>query len=81
MVAEFATPRLGPGLKVTAYTQTKKVITGHLNYAWRSEEHATAVRMFTGSPDLDRLQRALPDVEQLAHGVAIIGREPARAAS
>jgi hypothetical protein len=66
---------------VTAYTQTKKVITGHLNYAWRSDEHATAVRMFTGSPDLDRLQRAVPDVEQLARGVAIIGREPARAAS
>jgi hypothetical protein len=73
-VEEFATDRLGPGLRVLAYTKNKEVITGHLNYAWRSEEYATALRMFTGSPDLGRLQRAIPDIEQLARGAAVIPR-------
>jgi hypothetical protein len=73
-VEEFATDRLGPGLRVLAYTKNKEVITGHLNYAWRSEEYATALRMFTGSPDLGRLQRAIPDIEELARGAAIIPR-------
>jgi hypothetical protein len=73
-VEEFGTDRLGPGLRVLAYTKNKDVITGHLNYAWRSEEYATALRMFTGAPDLGRLQRAIPDIEQLAGGAAIIPR-------
>jgi hypothetical protein len=70
-VTEFATRPLGPGLKSLAYTRKDATVTGHLNYAWRSEELATAVRMFTGCPDLGRLQRALPDMEQLARGVTI----------
>ena len=70
-VTEFATRRLGPGLKALAYTRTNATVTGHLNYAWRSEELATAVRMFTACPDLGRLQRAVPDMEQLARGVTI----------
>jgi hypothetical protein len=72
---EFATRRLGPGLKSLAYTRSDATLSAHLNYAWRSEEHATALRMFTACPDLGRLQRALPDVEQLAHGVTIIPRQ------
>ncbi len=67
---EFSTGNLGPGLKVLACTQDKNVVTGYLNYAWRSEELATAVRMFTGSPDLGRLELALPDIEELARAVA-----------
>jgi hypothetical protein len=74
-VEEFATERLGAGLKTLAYTRKGETITGHLNYAWRSEEHATALRMFTACPDLGRLQRALPDIEQLARGVTIISRD------
>jgi hypothetical protein len=69
---EFATDRLGPGLKVLAYTRKDDMITGHLSYAWRSEQCATAVRMFTGCPDLGRLQRAVPDIEQLARRVTIV---------
>ena len=75
LVEEFGTDRLGPGLKVLAYTRNKDVVTGHLNYAWRSEEYATALRMFTGSLDLGRLQRAVPDIEQLARGAVIVPRE------
>jgi hypothetical protein len=72
LAEEFRTDLLGQGLKVLAYTRKDDVVTGHLNYAWRSEAHATALRMFTGSPDLGRLQRAVPDIERLARGVAII---------
>ena len=80
LVEEFRTDLLGPGLKVLAYTRRDQVVTGHLNYAWRSEEHATALRVFTGSPDLGRLQRAMPDIERLARSVAIIknGQKSAR---
>jgi hypothetical protein len=68
-VEEFGTGSLGPGLKVLGYTRDKDVVTGHLAYAWRTEELATALRMFTGGPDLGRLQRALPDIEELARAV------------
>lgn len=80
LAEEFRTTMLGAGLKVLAYTRRDQVVTGHLNYAWRSEAHATALRMFTGSPDLGRLQRAMPDIERLAQGVAIIrkGQESPR---
>lgn len=69
-VEDFSTEKMGPGFKTLAYTQNKGVVTGYLNYAWRSEELATAVRMFTGSPDLGRLQLAMPDIEELARAAA-----------
>ena len=71
-VDEFSTQQLGSGLKVQAYTRRGGTVTGHLSYAWRSEEHATALRMFTGCPDLGRLQRAVADIEQLALDVTIV---------
>ena len=66
--------REGPGLKVLAYTREGERITGFLSYAWRSDEHGTAVRMFTASPDLGRVEQALPDMERLANAVTIISR-------
>jgi|HubBroStandDraft_2_1064218.scaffolds.fasta_scaffold82209_3 hypothetical protein len=74
-VAEFVTERLGPGLKSLSYTRNGEMLSAHLDYAWRSDEQATAVRMFTACPDLGRLQRALPDIEQLARGVSIVPTE------
>jgi hypothetical protein len=74
-VTEFETKALGTGLKSLSYTRTNETLTAHLDYAWRSEEHATALRMFTACPDLGRLQRALPDMEQLARGVSIVSAE------
>ena len=47
---EFATDQLGPGIKTLAYTRKGGTVTGHLSYAWRSEEHATALRMFAVLP-------------------------------
>jgi hypothetical protein len=75
IVEEFATERLGTGLRALAHTRKGGTITGYVNYAWRSEEHAAALRLFTGCPDLGRLQRALPDIDQLARGVTIISRK------
>lgn len=72
LVDEVGTERLGRGIKTLSYTRKGGTVTGHLNYAWRSEEHATALRVFTGCPDLGRLQRAIPDIEQLTHGLTII---------
>lgn len=72
VVEEFGTDKLGPGLKAMAYTRKGRTVTGHLSYAWRSEECATALRLFTGSPDLGRLQRAIPDIERMVQGVAFV---------
>jgi hypothetical protein len=69
-VEEFGTANLGPGLKVLGYSRDKDAVTGHLAYAWRSAELATALSMFTGGPDLGRLQAALPDIEDLARASA-----------
>lgn len=76
-VAEFDTQRLGSGLKSMSYSRENETVSGHLDYAWRSEEHATALRMFTASPDLGRLQRAVPDIEQLARGVTVVSAQRA----
>jgi hypothetical protein len=67
-------PRDQPGIKILAHTRKGERITEFRSYAWRSDEHATAVRVFTGSPDVERMQWALPDMERLANGVTIISR-------
>jgi hypothetical protein len=78
IIEEFRPARMGPrddpGLKALAYSRNGERITAFLSYAWRSDEHGTAVRMFTASPDLGRVQRVLPDMERLANGVTIIAR-------
>jgi hypothetical protein len=75
LVEEFSTDLLGPGIKTLSYTRKGGTVTGHANYAWRSEECETALRMFTGSPDLGRLQRAIPDIEQMAQRISVVPRD------
>jgi hypothetical protein len=72
LVQEFRAARMGTGLKALSFAQHGEVMVGFLSYAWRSEEHATAVRVFTACPDLDRLYGAIPDIEELANGMTII---------
>lgn len=74
LVEEFRSARMGPGLKALSHAQHGEMVMGFLSYAWRSQEHATAIRMFTACPDLGRLHRAVPDIEQLADGMTIISR-------
>jgi hypothetical protein len=74
IVEEFSAERLGTGLKVRAYTRKRSTVTGHLNYAWRSDELKTALRVFTGSPDLGRLEMAIPDIERMLDRVELVPR-------
>jgi hypothetical protein len=75
VVEEIPAASAGPGIKVLAYTRRGEDIMGFVSYVWRSDEHETAVRMFTACPDLGRLQRAIQDMDQLATGVTIIPRD------
>ena len=76
IVTEFSTENLGPGLKVLYYQLGKNgsTVNGCLNYAWRSQEHETDVRLFTSCPDLGRLQGAMPDIDDLARVITVVPR-------
>lgn len=77
IVEEFRTDRLGSGLRVMRYcaedptSDTPEVYAG-LSYAWRSEQFQTDLRLFTACPDLGRLQRAIPDIDELARSITAI---------
>lgn len=73
---EFTTERLGTGLKVLHYRHGPdgKRVDGYLNYAWRSEQYETDLRVFTFCDDLSRLERARPDLDDLARAIEIVPR-------
>ncbi|MBO0810054.1 MAG: hypothetical protein J2P32_17300 [Actinobacteria bacterium] len=73
IVEEFRTGRLGSGLKVMAYTRFGQGpgIGATISYAWRSEELQTALRIFAAGGDLGRIERALPDLDTLAHATGL----------
>jgi hypothetical protein len=76
IVEECFTEKLGSGLKSLCYLRQpgESIVSGSLNYAWRSERLETAVRMFTSCPDLSRLQRAMPDIEALTQVISFVQR-------
>lgn len=76
VVEECVTGKLGSGLKSLCYLRQPggSTVSGCLNYAWRSEQLETAVRMFTSCPDLSRLQRAMPDIEALTQVISFVPR-------
>jgi hypothetical protein len=76
IVAECDTGKLGGGLRCMCYVKQQHgtMVSGCLNYAWRSEEFETAVRMFTSCPNLGRLQQAIPDLEALTQVISFISR-------
>ena len=79
IVSDCTTEKLGTGLKVLFYKQEDNDGSGifaALNYAWRSENYETAVRMFVACPDLGRLQRAMPDLDKLAQVITVVPRNP-----
>jgi hypothetical protein len=81
IVEEFRTDRLGSGLRVMRYctegpleasaSDPPEIYAG-LSYAWRSEQFQTDLRLFTACPDLGRLQRAIPDIDDLARTITAI---------
>lgn len=77
IVEEFSTERLGTGLKALHYRfgRDGSAVHGYLNYAWRSERYETDLRLFTFCWDLSRLQRALPDIDELARAIEIVPRQ------
>lgn len=78
VVEDCTTQLLGTGLRVRCYLAGSQPssLTGVLSYAWRSERYETAVRMFTVSSDLGRLQMAMQDIDELAQAVDIVPRTP-----
>jgi hypothetical protein len=76
---EYTTEKLGAGLRTLRYLQYHgedgNSLFGSLNYAFRSEQYETDLRIWAVSPDLGRLQGALPDVETLVRATSIISRE------
>ena len=77
IVEEFTTERLGTGLRALHYRRGDdgSETHGYLNYAWRLEEYETDLRLFTFCWDLSRLQRAMPDIDELARATAIVPRK------
>lgn len=77
IVSEFTTERLGAGLKALHYRHGPdgKSVHGYLNYAWRSEQYETDLRLFTFCDDLSRLQRAMPDIDDLARAIEVVPRQ------
>jgi hypothetical protein len=77
IVEEFSTDKLGGGLRTLRYVHLNedKTLYAALNYAWRSEEHETDVRVWTSSEDLGRLQRAIPDIDDFARTITVISRD------
>lgn len=77
IVEEFTTGRLGSGLKALHYRlgPDGETVHGYLNYAWRSEQYETDLRLFAFCDDLSRLHRALPDIDDLARAIAIVPRQ------
>lgn len=75
IVDEFATMRLGHGLRVLRHKERDDgSMYAALRYAWRSEQHQTDLQLWTSAGDLGRLQRAIPDIDTFARAVAVIGR-------
>jgi hypothetical protein len=71
LVRPFTTEALGTGLRTLRYTRHKRSVIAVVAYAWRSERYETAVCMHASSPDPSRLQRALADMDRLAHAISL----------
>jgi hypothetical protein len=76
IVEECFAEKLGSGLKSLCYLRQPagSLVSGCLNYAWRSEQLETAVRMFTSCSDPSRLKLAIPDIEALNQVLSFVPR-------
>jgi hypothetical protein len=77
ILEEVWTEALGSGLKCLYYQKQRegKEVIGVLNYAWRSDEYMTDLRIFTATSNLGRLEQAMPDIDELTKVIQFIPRE------
>lgn len=70
---EFATDKLGKGLRVIRYRHLPDgSLYAGLSFAWRSDEYETDLLLSASAEDLGRLQRAIGDIEAFARATSII---------
>jgi hypothetical protein len=76
VVEPVCTQQLGQGLRVLRYLRQDSgpEVIGCLEYAWRSEEHQTDLRVFAAAGDLGRLQMAAPDIDEFTRGITVVPR-------
>jgi hypothetical protein len=75
IVDEFHTEKLGTGLRTLRYLHLDDgALYAALNYAWRSDEYETDLRLWTATEDLARLERAMPDIDEFARTIAVVSR-------
>jgi hypothetical protein len=76
ILEEVWTEELGTGLKCLYYQKQHKgrEVIGVLNYAWRSDEYKTDLRVFTATSNLGRLEQAMPDIDELTKVIQFIPR-------
>lgn len=74
VIDEFGTENLGAGLRVLRHWrgEDEGEVDAGLSYAWRSERYETDLRLFTATSDLGRLQRAIPDIDELARQISVV---------
>lgn len=75
VIDEVQARQLGTGLRVLLHLPVdgaEDEVYGALSYAWRVEDQQTDLRIFTVCRDLGRLQRAMPDIDELARATTIV---------
>lgn len=69
---EFCTKALGRGLRSVRYARDGDGgVYGAVNYAFRSERHATDLRFSAACPDPARLLDAMPDIDELVQTTSL----------
>lgn len=77
-VAEFATDRLGAGLRAIRYRNRNDRVVAALAYAFRAEEFETEVQVSAATPDLRQLGNALGDIDEFVRGLTVFSQEELR---
>jgi hypothetical protein len=75
IIDQFRTEKLGTGLRVLLHLPVEGSageVYAALSYAWRIEDLHTDLRIFTVCRDLGRLERAIPDIDELTRVTTIV---------
>lgn len=79
IVDEFRTDMLGSGLRVLRYLHLDDgALFAAMNYAWRSQEYETDLRLWVSTEDLGRLERATCDIDEFARTIRVVPKAGVR---